>query len=195
MSDNAFYQVLSEDKNIDTLEAINCGGVPLDQIVTLKLDVENQTVPLRIVTYKDPLTVRILQFISNLMDYQAQTIAQLYRYRWGIESFFKQLRQNFELGYFYLDCSIRIEIQIWIAFIANLIFTLIHQRVKEAEQFITIVATARASMGSFVCMISILRCSRLNQTDRNNEIVQLQIFQIQTGGTFQPKPKIPLNSS
>ena len=171
MSDNAFYQVLSEDKNIDTLEAINCGGVPLDQIVTLKLDVENQTVPLRIVTYKDPLTVRILQFISNLMDYQAQTIAQLYRYRWGIESFFKQLRQNFELGYFYLDCSIRIEIQIWIAFIANLIFTLIHQRVKEAEQFITIVATARASMGSFVCMISILRCSRLNQTDRNNEIM------------------------
>ena len=192
MKDNALYQVLSEDKTIDVLEAVNCGGILRDEIITLKLDAENQTVPFRPVTYKDPLTGKILVFISNLMGYQAQTIAQLYRCRWGIEPFLKQLKQNFELGYFYSDSSSGIETQIWIAFIANLIFTLIHQPVKEAEQFITIVATARANMGSFVCIISILVRTRLNQTDRNNGIVQLQIFQLQTGGTFH---SFPPNSS
>ena len=192
MKDNALYQVLSKDKTIDVLEAVNCGGILRDEIITLKLDAENQTVPFRPVTYKDPLTGKILLFISNLMGYQAQTIAQLYRCRWGIEPFLKQLKQNFELGYFYSDSSSGIETQIWIAFIANLIFTLIHQPVKEAEQFITIVATARANMGSFVCIISILVRTRLNQTDRNNGIVQLQIFQLQTGGTFH---SFPPNSS
>jgi hypothetical protein len=138
---------------------------------------------------------KILQFVTNLFDYKATTIAQLYKCRWGIEPFFKQIKQNFEVGYFYSDSSKGIETQIWITLIANLIFTIIHQRVQEAEQFITIVANARANMGSFVCMISILKRTRLNKIDRNNEIVQLQIFEIQRGGTFKIKEINLLNSS
>ena len=195
MKENATYKVISEDKNIDILEAINCGGIIKDQIIELSLGHNVEGVRLRLVTYKDPLTKRVLQFVTNLFDYQASTIAQLYKCRWGIEPFFKQIKQNFEVGYFYSDSSNGIETQIWITLIANLIFTIIHQRVQEAEQFTTIVATSRANMGSFVCMISILKRSRLNQYDRNNEIVQLQIFEIQRGGVFKTKEQNILNSS
>jgi Transposase DDE domain/Domain of unknown function (DUF4372) len=195
MKENATYTVISEDKKIDVLETINCGGIIKDQIVELSLGYNIEGVRLRLVTYKDPLTRKILHFLTNLFDYQAGTIAQLYKCRWGIEPFFKQIKQNFEVGYFYSDSSNGIETQIWITLIANLIFTIIHQRVQEAEQFTTIVATSRANMGSFVCMISILKRSRLNQYDRNNEIIQLQIFEIQKGGVFKTKKQNPFNSS
>ena len=195
MKENATYTVISEDKKIDVLEAINCGGIIKDQIVELSLGHNVEGVRLRLVTYKDPLTSKVLQFLTNLFDYKASTIAMLYKCRWGIEPFFKQIKQNFEVGYFYSDSSNGIETQIWITLIANLIFTIIHQRVQEAEQFTTIVATTRANMGSFVCMISILKRTRLNKYDRDNEIVQLQIFEIQRGGVFQTKKENTLNSS
>ena len=195
MKGNATFKEISNDEKTDILEAKNCGGVLKDQIIELSLGNNNQALRLRMVTYKDPLTRKILEFVTNLIDYQAATIAQLYKCRWGIESFFKQIKQNFEVGYFYSDSSNGIETQIWITLIANLIFTIIHQRVQEAEQFTTIVATSRANMGSFVCMISILKRTRLNKIDRNNEIVQLQIFEIQRGGTFKTREINHLNSS
>jgi hypothetical protein len=187
MKQNATYRVISEDEKSDVLEAINCGGIIKDQIVELSLGYNIEGVRLRLVTYRDPLTKKVLQFLTNLFDYKAATIAQLYKCRWGIEPFFKQIKQNFEVGYFYSDSSNGIETQIWITLIANLIFTIIHQRVQEAEQFTTIVATSRANMGSYVCMISILKRSRLNQYDRNNEIVQLQIFAFQKRGVLKIK--------
>ena len=195
MKGNATFKEISNDEKTDILEAKNCGGVLKDQIIELSLGNNNQALRLRMVTYKDPLTRKILEFVTNLFDYQAATIAQLYKCRWGIEPFFKQIKQNFEVGYFYSDSSNGIETQIWITLIANLIFTIIHQRVQEAEQFTTIVATSRANMGSFVCMISILKRTRLNKIDRNNEIVQLQIFEIQRGGTFKTREINHLNSS
>lgn len=195
MKQNATYRVISEDEKSDVLEAINCGGIIKDQIVELSLGYNIEGVRLRLVTYRDPLTKKVLQFLTNLFDYKAATIAQLYKCRWGIEPFFKQIKQNFEVGYFYSDSSNGIETQIWITLIANLIFTIIHQRVQEAEQFTTIVATSRANMGSYVCMISILKRSRLNQYDRNNEIVQLQIFAFQKRGVLKIKEQNSLNSS
>jgi hypothetical protein len=64
--------------------------------------------------------------------------------------------------------------------------------VKAAVQFTTIVATSRTNMESFVCMISILKRSKLNQYDRNNEKVQLKIPK---GDILKTKNKNRLNSS
>jgi len=194
MKENARYKVVSEDGKIDINEAINCGGVIKDQTIEISLGANNECVKLRLVTYINPITNKILRFITNIFEYQAMTIAQLYKCRWGIEPFFKQLKQNYEVGYFYSDSSNGIESQIWITLIANLIFTIIHQRVQEAEQFITIVAISRGNMGSFVCLLSILKRCRITPTDRNNEIVQLQIFEIQRGGVFKMKHQNTLNS-
>ena len=143
------------------------------------------------VTYKDPLTGKTLKFLTNLIEYQASTIALLYKNRWDIEPYFKQLKQNFELGYFYSDSPRGIKTQIWLALIANLLFTIIHKRVKEAEAFTTIVAMAKSNMGSYVCLVAILKRTNLTPSERNNEIVQLQIFQTMGGGVFQNKNKSP----
>ena len=50
--------------------------------------------------------------LTNLEKVKAQTIAQLYKNRWVIEVFFKQLKQNFELKYFLADSENGIKSQI-----------------------------------------------------------------------------------
>lgn len=190
LNENANYSVI-DNKNVEVIDAINNGGIVKDQIIELKLQGQNQPLTARLVIYKDPLSGKILKFLTNLMDYQATTIALLYKNRWDIEPFFKQLKQNFELGYFYSDSSEGIKTQIWLALIANLLFTIIHKRAKEAEAFTTIVAMAKSNMGSYVCLISILKHTYLLPSERNNEIVQLQIFDKTGGGVFQNKNKSP----
>lgn len=57
-------------------------------------------------------------------------------------SSFKQIKQNFELKYFLSDSENGIKIQIWVALILNLLFTVLHKRIKEAEDFSTMVMVA-----------------------------------------------------
>ena len=67
-----------------------------DQRILLKGGLEA-----RLVVFKDYVSGKVLRFVSNLFDYDVMTIVQLYKYRWNIEVLFKQLKQNFELCYFF----------------------------------------------------------------------------------------------
>jgi len=143
----------------------------------------------RSIVYKDPETGHVLQFVSNMFDYQDTTIIQLYKYRWNIELLFKRLKQNFELGYFFSDSSEGIKTQIWIALIANLLFSVIHRQCKEAELFPTIVNLAATNMGPYISLIKLVRSERLNGIERDLKIIQLELFDIHQGGVFQNPPK------
>ena len=108
-----------------------------------------------------------------------------------MEVLFKQLKQHFELRNFYSDSPEGIKTQIWIALIANLVFTVIHKRIKESEQFITFVNMASNNMGSYICLISILKNRKLNEQERDLEKIQLDLLDIIRGGVFQKKEKEP----
>lgn len=123
------------------------------------------------------------------------TIVQLYKYRWNIELLFKQLKQNFELCYFFSDSSEGIKTQVWIALFAQLIFSVVHRQIKEAEAFVTLVNVASNNMTSYVSLIKIMKSGRLKPEERDLQIVQLQIFEKVNGGTSEKKTKKHLNSS
>lgn len=159
------------------------GGIVADQIVQMG------TSQARVVTYKDFVTGNVLKFITNLMDCQPETIAYLYKCRWSIELLFKRLKQNFELTTFYSDSQEGIKTQIWIALIANLIFTVIHRQVKECESFTTIVAMASNNLGSYMSLIKILKSGPQTHENRQLEIVQLNMFQLDEGGVFEQRRK------
>ena len=108
-----------------------------------------------------------------------------------MEVVFKQLKQNFELSYFYSDKEEGIKTQIWIALIANLLFSVIHRQIKEAEQFITLVSMASNNLGSYTCFISLLKMKKLSAEDRNVKIIQMVMFNILKGGVFKEQ----INSS
>ena len=190
LNDNADYQVLEGVPN--HISDYANGGIISDQRIQLKDGLEA-----RLVVFKDYVSGRVLRFVSNMFDYDVMTIVQLYKYRWNIEVLFKQLKQNFELCYFFSDSSEGIKTQVWIALIAQLIFSVIHRQIKEAEAFVTLVNVASNNMTSYVGLIQIMKSGsiRLKAKERNLKIVQLQLFEFGQGGAFQNDMKNSPNSS
>lgn len=188
LNENANYQVLSGQPN--HISQYADGGIVSDQRILLKDGLEA-----RLIVFKDYESGKVLRFVSNMFDYEAMTVVQLYKYRWNIEVLFKQLKQNFELCYFFSDSSEGIKTQIWIALIAQLIFSVIHRQIKEAEAFATLVNVASNNMASYVGLVKIMKAGRLKTLERNLQIVQLQLFDIEKGGAFQKTPKNTLDTS
>ena len=187
LNENAEYQVLSGQPN--HISEYADGGIISDQIILL--NPTGNALQARLIVYKDPISGHVLKFVSNMLDYHLTTIIQLYKYRWNIEVLFKRLKQNFELGYFFSDSMEGIKTQIWIALIANLLFSVIHRQCKEAELFTTIVSLAAINMCSYISLIKIVKSRRLDQQERNLKIVQLNLFEMTEGGDFQNQRKPP----
>jgi putative transposase len=86
--------------------------------------------PLRLVTYKDPETKRTFEFLTNLLDLDAQEIADLYKQRWQIELFFKWIKQHLKIKAFLGTDENAVMSQIWVAMIAYLLLTVLAKRSK-----------------------------------------------------------------
>ncbi|MEB2785524.1 IS4 family transposase [Algoriphagus persicinus] len=121
LNENASYGVVGEIRQ-DIHDFLD-GVTILDQLVELKT--ESGPLKARLITYKDPLTGKVFRFLSNLFDAHSHTIVLLYKNRGEIEPFFKKIKQNFELGYFFSDSREGIKTQVWMVLIANLIFSVI----------------------------------------------------------------------
>lgn len=81
---------------------------------------------------KQPKLIRLLtnDFGMNLDD-----IVLIYKRRWLIESFFKQIKQNFPLRYFYGESANALKIQIWVTLIANRLMTLLQKHLNRSCSF------------------------------------------------------------
>lgn len=187
LNDNAEYEVLEGGTN--HISEYATGGLVSDQ--TILLNTSKKPLKARLVVYIDPVSKERLEFVSNMFEYESSTIVQLYKYRWDIEILFKQLKQNFELGYFYSDSMEGIKTQVWIALIANLLFSVIHRQSKEAEQFVTIVNMAAINMCSYMSLIKLLHSGRLSAQDRNLKKIQLELFEVRKGGVFEKNQNPP----
>jgi IS4 transposase len=95
-------------------------------------------------------------FLTNHFDLEAEMIAQIYKKRWQIELLFKQLKQNFPLKYFLGDNENAIEIQIWIAMIANLLITLLKSKLKRNWAFSNLVSIIRQQLMNYIDIYAFL---------------------------------------
>lgn len=69
--------------------------------------------------------------LTNNFDFHYSQIIEIYDHRWQIELLYKQLKQNFQLEYFYGESINAIEIQIWVALIANLLMTVVQKTLRQ----------------------------------------------------------------
>lgn len=92
-------------------------GLRSDQTIVLTgpQSQRDYPVPLRRVSYRDPLTHKRLIFLSNNFNVPALTIPQLYKCRWQVELFFKWIKQNLRIKTFYGTSENAVKTQIWIA--------------------------------------------------------------------------------
>ena len=149
LKDNAKYKVIKENNTLKDPYILN------DQIIELSYvqDKITRTVQLRLITHKDPENNQAIMFLTNLMDKKAITIKLIYKNRWMIEVLFKQMKQNFEVKYFFSDSENGIRSQIWVALILNLLFSVIHKAIKEAEDFKTMVSVVAKNLTVYIDVI------------------------------------------
>lgn len=86
--------------------------------------------PLRLVTIADPHTGEAITFMTNNFTLDAATIAELYRSRWQIETFFKWVKQNLKIKSFLGTSKNAVMTQIWAAMIYYLLLTFIKFQTK-----------------------------------------------------------------
>jgi hypothetical protein len=92
-------------------------GVIYDQTIRLNNHYASRDYPekLRIIKFKDELSGLILIFLTNNFYLKATDIALIYKSRWGIEMFFKWIKQHLKIKSFWGQSENAVKTQIWIA--------------------------------------------------------------------------------
>ena len=94
-------------------------GVTSDHIVEVKG--RFGTLLLRRIGYRDPETGKWYEFLTNHFRLSAKTIADVYKERWQIELFFKELKQNLKIKSFVGNSENAVLTQIYVALIVYLL--------------------------------------------------------------------------
>lgn len=112
-------------------------------------------------------------YITNNFELTAIEIAAIYANRWQIETFFKKLKQNFPLTYFFGDNSNAIEIQVWCALIALLLLDVTHKDHHSTMPFSIFATIVRLHIMNYVALSIIIETykqkrTRAKKVDRPN---------------------------
>ena len=77
-------------------------------------------------------------FLTNNLAIPAQTVADLYRYRWQVELFFKWIKQHLRIKSFFGTSENAVKSQIWIAISVYVLVAIIKKRVEIEADLYTI---------------------------------------------------------
>ena len=88
-------------------------GLTSDQTITVKY--QKEPLVLRKIGYRDPETGKHFQFLTNNFKLAAKTIADIYKERWRIEIFFREIKQNLHIKSFVGTSENAVLIQIFTA--------------------------------------------------------------------------------
>lgn len=173
LKDTATFETIQE---LDIKDDVDTGVIK-DEWVRMPIRKNGKIISwikLRRVAYWDDANKRLFAFLTNISekDMDGGKIALLYKQRWPIELLFKQLKQNFPLKYFLGDNVNAIIIQVWCAMIANLLLTIIRERVKRRWSFSNLVSFARLHLFNHIHLIRFLEDP---EKDWQKELLKLQI--------------------
>lgn len=115
--DNMAYEVTT------TYDVDTAAGFLADENIRLTGFKSAEAYPktLRRVAYKDPETGQELVFLTNQKSWTADTVAALYKERWNIEVFFKQIKSHLRIKTFVGTSENAVRIQLWTALITILL--------------------------------------------------------------------------
>lgn len=123
--------VYAIDRHLPLSQAEQDKGICSDSIIALgnpRTEHLNAIQKVRMVRFVDRDTRKEFLFISNNLSINCSTICDIYKKRWEIETFFKRVKQNFNLQYFLGDNENAIKIQIWCGLIADLLIKIIKDK-------------------------------------------------------------------
>lgn len=157
--------ISEEDRKLGILEdrAIILGGPNHRKKVRVKT---------RLITFVDKEKERTFEFLTNNFELPATHIADLYKKRWQIEVLFKRIKQNFPLKYFLGDNENAIKIQIWCAFIADLLIKMVQLKLRKKWAFSNLSSIIRLHLMSYINLFTFLNNpDKLSVVKTGNQLV------------------------
>src|SRR5438034_369976 len=102
-----------------------CGKILRDDLIQLQAPASLQDYPVvlrRIVAMVEVDGKEVeMEFLTNNLEWSAQSIVELYRCRWQIEVFFKQIKQTLQLADFLGTSANAVRWQVWTALLVYLL--------------------------------------------------------------------------
>jgi hypothetical protein len=98
-----------------------------------------------------------MTFITNNMQWAASSICDLYKSRWSIEAFFKQIKQVLQLNAFLGHSRNAIQWQVWTALLVYLLLRYLAFLSRWNHSFTRIFTTVRSVLWSRFHLINLLR--------------------------------------
>jgi hypothetical protein len=152
-----------ENQQFEVLEQLPLpagGKVVADELVGLKNADSQQKYPevMRRVTAWVEVDgeERLMTFLTNQLTWSPVTIAELYRCRWQIEVFFKQIKQTLQLADFLGTSANAVRWQIWIALLVYLLLRYLAYLSNWAHSFSRLFAVVRTSLWRKWHLLSLL---------------------------------------
>lgn len=87
-----------------------------------------------------------MTFLTNNLVWAASSVDELYRCRWQIEVFFKQLKQTAQLADFLGHSANAVKWQVWTALLVNLLMRFLAWRSAWAHSFNRLFTFVRAAL-------------------------------------------------
>lgn len=100
---------------------------------------------------------RLMVFITNHTGWSARSICDLYRARWDIEVFFKQVKQTLKLGDFLGHSANAIRWQVWTALLVYVLLRFAAHVSQWGHSFARLFAVVRAAMWERLELAGLLR--------------------------------------
>lgn len=142
--DNMKYKV------VRTLETTGHKRILRDEVIEMALEKSKEAYPceLRRVVALVEINGKDVEiaFITNHMEWSAWTVAELYRCRWDIEVFFKEIKQTLQLSDFLGYSANAVRWQIWMGLLVHLLTRCLAFMHKWEHGFKRLFTVARASL-------------------------------------------------
>jgi Transposase DDE domain/Domain of unknown function (DUF4372) len=142
--ENIQYTVIKENE----LPENRHGHILKDEIIELKNKSSKEKYPkrLRRVAVWDDVNKQVIEIITNQMTWTANTIGELYKSRWSVEIFFRDIKQLLHIKSFIGTSQNAVMIQIWTALITILILKVLKAMAKYNWHLSNLVAFIRLNL-------------------------------------------------
>jgi len=152
--DNLQYKV------IQRLQTTENPRILKDEIIELTVYKSRQAYPCRLrrvvalveVDGKD----EVLVFLTNQLTWSAWTVAELYRCRWDIEVFFKEIKQTLQLADFLGHNANAVRWQMWMGLLVHLLLRYLAFLSKWGHSFTRLFTVVRAVLWRYFNLIDLL---------------------------------------
>jgi hypothetical protein len=101
---------------------------------------------------------RVMVFITNNMQWAASSICDLYKSRWGIEVFFKEIKQTLQIADFMGYSENAVRWQIWTALLVYILLRFTAWQGRWKHTFTRLFTVVRGVLWSHVDLFSVLDC-------------------------------------